>query len=535
MTTSRIATELNFKYSELPIPTLTLDIDYFERIAKLGFVHQLRVALASFANSNVETIATIYLHQTLRSGHPLPIDTAYIGVVGRNSTELNSHLIQEFTVLKSSGSGTSSNRSIEPSRSGNARLEYSTDYMRFHPSKQFGHIEDGELWITYDDINWYSFDILTFLLDLGANPNALDAKRRSPMLDAYGLINHDGTGLVYVRSGVNPERLRDKSGRTPLIEASKNKDVEVVRQVIRWSQIEIDEYDENGVTPLIAAAENENSAVLKELLKYQPKLDKQDSEGNTALLVACLNENSEAALSLLRAGANVNISNNRDETPLIIAAESDDLSILEAIVSQKSDIDVFGESSIDALLRAFEVGNHGAISMILDTNVLRFSEFEDSEYSVLLCHAAACDNPAAVRTLINKGLDVEYRNKDGFTPLVNAATYGMVENVEVLLQAGANPDAVTLKGRTALMEAALNDQCEVVSILVSYVENIDAQDDDGRSALMDAATTGNQEILLTLMMAGADFSLQDTCGTTALHEYIRSEPEESYEGNLWQE
>ncbi len=58
-----------------------------------------------------------------------------------------------------------------------------------------------------------------------------------------------------------------------------------------------------------------------------------------------------------------------------------------------------------------------------------------------------------VRTLIAAGANVNFRDQNGFTPLMIAAMEQDVDFVKVLIEAGANPNSRNKKGKTALMLA----------------------------------------------------------------------------------
>ena len=64
--------------------------------------------------------------------------------------------------------------------------------------------------------------------------------------------------------------------------------------------------------------------------------------------------------------------------------------------------------------------------------------------------------------LLNKGVNINRTNHEGYTPLMAAAESGRARVVEVLLDRGAEPDAKDYKGKTALMLAQKNGHTEVV-------------------------------------------------------------------------
>jgi ankyrin repeat protein len=63
-----------------------------------------------------------------------------------------------------------------------------------------------------------------------------------------------------------------------------------------------------------------------------------------------------------------------------------------------------------------------------------------------------------IRFLVTKGADVNAKDKNGQTALINVVYKGHNDAVKMLLDAGAIFDAQDLEGRTALHFAALNGE-----------------------------------------------------------------------------
>ena len=116
------------------------------------------------------------------------------------------------------------------------------------------------------------------------------------------------------------------------------------------------------------------------------------------------------------------------------------------------------------------------------------------------------------------------------TVLMNAASYGHSEIVEVLLAQGAHVNAEANDGRTALMAAAKDNDFEIVRILLEKGADVNAADNDGRTALMWVVRKrmssyeelspylqkSRKEIVEILLENGADINAKDKDGETAL-------------------
>ena len=88
-----------------------------------------------------------------------------------------------------------------------------------------------------------------------------------------------------------------------------------------------------------------------------------------------------------------------------------------------------------------------------------------------------------VSALIARGAEVNYRNRDGETPLTFAAAWDQLAAARVLLDHGADPNAADRHGGTALMWAAQHSEPALARALLAAGAEVDARDPAGRTAL----------------------------------------------------
>ncbi|WP_265033965.1 ankyrin repeat domain-containing protein [Wolbachia endosymbiont (group A) of Sicus ferrugineus] len=69
---------------------------------------------------------------------------------------------------------------------------------------------------------------------------------------------------------------------------------------------------------------------------------------------------------------------------------------------------------------------------------------------------------------IQKGADVNAKDKDGNTPLHLAAMKGKIDVVKILLEYNADVNTKNNEGRTALYYAANNNHQELVELLLAH-------------------------------------------------------------------
>ena len=131
--------------------------------------------------------------------------------------------------------------------------------------------------------------------------------------------------------------------------------------------------------------------------------------------------------------------------------------------------------------------------------------------------AARMGDEAAVKSLLEAGVDPDVPDKDGETPLLLAAYFGRTEVVRLLLDSGAEIDMADAFGRTPLMRASQLGRGEVVQLLLGASADLTIKDGKGITALMYAAdVSGDEEVFRYILEAGADVDARDNAGRTAL-------------------
>jgi ankyrin repeat protein len=128
--------------------------------------------------------------------------------------------------------------------------------------------------------------------------------------------------------------------------------------------------------------------------------------------------------------------------------------------------------------------------------------------------AASGDHPEKVDQLIATGANVNQADKDGATPLINAAQSGKAPVIRKLVESGANVNAVDHDGYSALMRLVAGDDYhnDAVDYLLRHGARTDLWSSDGETVLLmaakrevDPAQAVDQTQLISLLLAaGAD-------------------------------
>jgi ankyrin repeat protein len=128
----------------------------------------------------------------------------------------------------------------------------------------------------------------------------------------------------------------------------------------------------------------------------------------------------------------------------------------------------------------------------------------------------AIHDGAKVRLLLSKGADINTRQAQGRTPLFLAAMLGNgAQTMRLLLARGADPNLASANGQTPLMMAARGN-IEGIRLLIEKGAEVNARDGAGETALMFACTGGNASAVRLLIERGADVKVKSKRNETAL-------------------
>jgi ankyrin repeat protein len=115
-----------------------------------------------------------------------------------------------------------------------------------------------------------------------------------------------------------------------------------------------------------------------------------------------------------------------------------------------------------------------------------------------------------------KGADVNIKDINGMTAMIEASRKGRSEVVEILHSRGADINTANKYNYTALMYAVKNGQAETVNILLNKGADPNIQNEAGWTALMFAMERA--EIANMLLANGADVDVKDKKGETVLEK-----------------
>jgi ankyrin repeat protein len=306
------------------------------------------------------------------------------------------------------------------------------------------------------------------LIDQGANVNAKDKNRITPLMIACGY-----QGQI---------KAQDKSAKTsvPIPVTAHPK----LAALLIEKGANVNVQDDFGVTPLMAACGYVRLA-----------------RGVDAQKMIFLPANTETVKLLLEKGADLNAKDRDGVTPLLAA------------VGFKQSFQ-FTEGTMRITRIISRPGNPAAVQILLGKGA-NPSAKEKFGLTPLLV-ASIWNDMESIPALLEKGAKVNEKDKASKTPLLWAAENGRLESVRLLLEKKADIQINDVDGMTALMRAAFNGHTQVVQLLLQEGSNLNKRCKKGRTALIVAAENGHPETVKVLVEKGADIKAKDNSGRTAL-------------------
>jgi len=154
--------------------------------------------------------------------------------------------------------------------------------------------------------------------------------------------------------------------------------------------------------------------------------------------------------------------------------------------------------------------------------------------TVLLIACSFKDYENVVSILISRGADVNFKGKDGRTPLMWAAGNSL-ETTKILLENGADVKAKGDDGMTAFIQTTFGIlskkvSTEVMNLLLENGADVNSaltgKDASGWTSLLFASVNGNKDLVKYLILHGADVNHTSNEGSTAL-SLARQEKDEA--------
>uniref|UniRef100_A0A8C3JDC5 Ankyrin repeat domain-containing protein 17 n=1 Tax=Calidris pygmaea TaxID=425635 RepID=A0A8C3JDC5_9CHAR len=312
-----------------------------------------------------------------------------------------------------------------------------------------------------------------FLISKGANVNRTTANNDHTVLSLACAGGHLAVVELLLAHGADPTH-RLKDGSTMLIEAAKGGHTSVVCYLLDYPNnlLSAPPPDATQLTPPSHDLNRAPRVPVQALPMVVPPQEPDKPPANVATTLPIRNKAVSGRASAMSNTPThsiaASVSQPQTPTPSPIISPSAMLPIYPAI-----DIDAQTESNHDTALTLACAGGHEEL----------------------------------VQTLLERGANIEHRDKKGFTPLILAATAGHVGVVEILLDNGADIEAQSERTKdTPLSLACSGGRQEVVELLLARGANKEHRNVSDYTPLSLAASGGYVNIIKILLNAGAEIN-----------------------------
>lgn len=218
----------------------------------------------------------------------------------------------------------------------------------------------------------------------------------------------------------------------------------------------------------------------------------------------------------------VNTSGPERVTALILAVQYQRMDTVQLLLDLGADPFRIMDNGMNAMHVACKMG-HIDMVRLLSRRVSRLAtrSTRDGWPPVLL--AASAGQTEIVEALLNAGANVNDatpvidHEHGGDSALHCAMRRGHIRTAELLVARGADVNSATRKGHTPLIEAAEKGHTRLTALMLGSGADVDAVTSSGKTALYSACEQGHVGVVPLLLAAGSDCNAVTHRGKTALY------------------
>ena len=343
----------------------------------------------------------------------------------------------------------------------------------------------------------------------------LSAQKGNSLLDqGFWKKNPDvATVKAEIEKGNDPAALNPSAFDPTTLAINNEVAIDVVKYLLEQKGNDVKKQTHDARTYLHWAAGKGNLELVNYLISKGADLTIEDSHDATPLVYAAQGGQTNIALfeSFFKAGLDPKKKYKNNATILLLSIANDkDLSLTEYLVSKGlslKDIDAEGNTVFDyaartgnianlktlvakgvkftpnALLFAAEASRRSANSIevfqyLVDDLKIKPTTLSKNKESVLHFIAKKENQSAIVNYFLAKGVDLNLKDTEGNTMLMNAAAGRDAALVSLLLEKGAKVKEVNAKGETAIFQAVKSGSVAVINALLNKNASLTILDKD---------------------------------------------------------
>ncbi|MBN2444343.1 MAG: ankyrin repeat domain-containing protein [Spirochaetales bacterium] len=253
--------------------------------------------------------------------------------------------------------------------------------------------------------------------------------------------------------------------KTILFWAIKQNRITIIKKLISRGA-DVSAIDHEGKTPLHYAAQSGRNKIIPLLMEAGSLVDAKDNDkGYTPLMCAINGKQEDIAFQLISFHADCTVLDKDNNTILHHAAEQGLNRLVMYLIDNKADVNARAQYGETPLHRAIFWQNEKTAAMLLLYGARIDMPNLMGDYPLFY---AAGISGNLVQMIIDRGGDVNRKNKEGQTPLHRSAHFNKPGAAICLIENKADIDIPDRTGRTPLYIAAEEGHFEIVKVLVTH-------------------------------------------------------------------
>ena len=370
-------------------------------------------------------------------------------------------------------------------------------------------------------------EVVQYLVDHKANIDTTDKMGLTSLQSAMNRDHvHVEVAKFLIESGAKIN-VKDNIGLTPLHYAANLHSLSLVNLLVEKGA-QIDAKDPHGLTSLQYATKNGRLEVVKLLIEKGAQIDVKDKNGLTLLHDAVKRNSLELVKLLVEKGAETDVTNNSNETPLMSAVIQKSLEVAKYLMGSWATMpNTYVEYKDPGLTllhwalfynKADKGGSLELYNLLLDRPEI---DAKDTNGLTPLENAIKNGWSEMAKLLIKQGAQMDTKDIHGLTPLQNIAKnldscngyeygalglgsiFSRIDLVELLVEKGAQINAKDRDGLTPLHDAVKRGSepgsLELVKILVEKGATIDIINNNNETPFYLAKKHKHEEIAKFLL------------------------------------
>ena len=347
----------------------------------------------------------------------------------------------------------------------------------------------------------------------------------SPLILASYLGNAEIVKAL-LENGANIKAKDGIDGSMPIHMASANGNNNVIKILLLEDNSIVNDVDNRGNTPLHWAAMKDKPDTIKLLIENGADIEAKDTDDWTALHYAAAFSSFQTVQTLVDLGANKESITKDGNYPVYYARDNDVKTILSSDITLERDLQ--DNTLTEDRKKESLVKEETKDENIEEDNISENIELDIKQLELLV--AVKNNDIIAINLLIDEGVNPNFQDEDGYSPLHLAVINDNLDTVlallkykdidkEIKLPYSASLSNWYLGGATPLVVASYIGNSDIFYALLDAGSNIRARDDiDGGMSIHIASANGNNDIVVILLENDKTLINElDNTGDTPLH------------------